>query len=261
MRVHVLASGSTGNAVYIEMGGKRLLVDAGISSRRITAGLHDVGVDPSQLDAIFITHEHRDHIQGLDVFCRRYQRPVYARAGTWDGIGCRDNLPADCRNDLKDSLNLGSLRVDCIPISHDANDPVGFIFRQGESQIANITDIGCINSTLIRSLAGSDIMVLESNHDSEMLKSGPYPPYLKRRISSSNGHLSNLECGRLLSLVEKPSRRIPHVLLAHISQQNNQPQLAMASVEQELRKGGYIPGCDIMLHLTHATSCSSVVLD
>lgn len=258
MQLHVLASGSTGNAVYIELGDKRVLVDAGISCRRITNGLRALGVDPSQLDAVLVTHEHVDHVRGLEVLARRYQLPVYARPAVWSGGDIFDRLPPACCRELGDRLELGRLQVDCVPISHDAADPVGFVFRWGEVQVACVTDVGCINSTLVRALAGSDVMVLEANHDVTMLKEGPYPPYIKKRIAGNRGHLSNLECGRLLALTDKHPRRTPHVFLAHLSRHNNIPSLAVATVEHELRQIGCCPGEDIILHLTHAELCASL---
>ncbi|MDO4540433.1 MAG: MBL fold metallo-hydrolase [Syntrophomonadaceae bacterium] len=258
MQVHVLASGSTGNAVYIAMGDKRVLVDAGISCRRITGGLRELGVDPSQLDAVLITHEHIDHVKGLEVFTRRYRLPVHARPGVWGSGGVFATLPRDCRHELGERLELGRVQIECVPISHDAVDPVGFVFRCGDMQMASITDVGCINGTLISALAGCDIMVLESNHDVTMLKEGPYPPFLKKRISGNKGHLSNLECGRLLTMAEKHPHRTPHVFLAHMSQQNNVPALARATVERELAHSGCRPGEDMILHLTAAQACASL---
>lgn len=254
MQIHILASGSTGNAAFIEMGGHKILIDAGISTRRIERGLAEVGFDPSQLDAILLTHEHSDHIQGLDVLVRRYKIPVYTRPATWEKIPCRDKLPVECCRELSASLNLGSMKIVPFGISHDAVDPIGFCLLQGNAKTVLATDLGQITPTVEAALAYADILILESNHDPIMLKEGPYPTYLKKRISGPQGHLSNQEAGRILA-------RLPHtgtmqVFLAHLSQQNNFPHLAMGTVEEILTQ----QGCDeIVLRRTHPAATASLV--
>jgi phosphoribosyl 1,2-cyclic phosphodiesterase len=254
MQIHILASGSTGNAAFIEMSGYKILIDAGISTRRIEKGLAEVGFDASQLDAILITHEHIDHIQGLDVLVRRYKVPVYTRPATWEKIPCRDKLPRDCCCELESSLDLGPIKIEPFAISHDAADPVGFCLLQARAKTVLATDLGLITPTLAEALAYADTLILESNHDPVMLKEGPYPPHLKKRISGPQGHLSNQEAGNLLASV--PHNGMMQVFLAHLSQQNNFPHLAMSTVSGILQQ----KGCsEIQLRRTHPSSTASLV--
>jgi phosphoribosyl 1,2-cyclic phosphodiesterase len=257
MQIHILASGSTGNAVFIEMGGHKLLIDAGISARRIEKGLAGVGIQVSQLDAILITHEHSDHVQGLDVLVRRHKVPVYTRAATWERIPCRDKLPRECRRELGSSLDLGALKIEPFEISHDAVEPIGFCILQGKIKTVLATDLGKITPTVEVALAYADAVILESNHDPLMLKEGPYPAYLKKRISGPQGHLSNQEAGNVLA-------RIPHagtmqVFLAHLSQQNNHPQLALRTVSEILQQQGCSVGEDVLLKRTYPAATASWV--
>lgn len=254
MQIHILASGSTGNAAFIEMGGHKILIDAGISTRRIEKGLAGVGFDPSQLDAIFITHEHTDHIQGLDVLVRRYKVPVYTRPATWEKIPCRDKLSRECCRELGSSLDLGTMKIVPFAISHDAADPVGFCLLHSRSKTVLATDLGKVTPTVESALAYANHLILESNHDPLMLKEGPYPSYLKKRISGPQGHLSNQEAGILLARI--PHKGVMQVFLAHLSQQNNFPHLAMGTVNGILQQ----KGCgEIMLRRTYPAATASLV--
>ncbi|HWQ75090.1 MAG TPA: MBL fold metallo-hydrolase [Syntrophomonas sp.] len=254
MQIHILASGSTGNAVFIEMGGRKILIDAGISARRIEQGLAEAGSDPSQLDAVLITHEHIDHIRGLDVLVRRYKMPVYTRPATWDKIPCREKLPRECCRELKAGLNMGVLKIEAFGISHDAADPVGFSLLQGETKTVLATDLGKITPVVETALAYADHLILEANHDPIMLREGPYPSYLKQRISGPQGHLSNQEAGRVLARV--PHKGVMHVFLAHLSQHNNLPHLALGTVNGILQQ----QGCDdILVRRTYPASTASLV--
>lgn len=257
MQIHILASGSTGNAVFIEMGGHKILIDAGISTRRIEQGLAAVGIEVSQLDAVLITHEHIDHIKGLDVLVRRYKLPVYTRAATWEKIPCRDKLPQECCCELGDSLDIGSMKIEPFAISHDAVDPVGFILMQGQQKWVLATDLGKITPAVETALAYANTIILEANHDPFMLKEGPYPAFLKKRISGPQGHLSNQEAGELLARVSHsgPMR----VFLAHLSQKNNFPHLALQTVGEILQKNGCDVGEEILLQRTYPTSTASWV--
>lgn len=254
MQIHILASGSTGNAAFIEMGGRKILIDAGISTRRIEKGLAEVGFDPSQLDAVLITHEHIDHIKGLDVLVRRYKVPVYTRPATWEKIPCRDKLPRECCCELGSSLDLGTMKIVPFAISHDAADPVGFCLLHSRSKTVLATDLGKITPTVEAALAYSNHLILESNHDPLMLKEGPYPSYLKKRISGPQGHLSNQEAGILLARVAH--KGVMQVFLAHLSQQNNFPHLAIGTVNGILQE----KDChEIMLRRTYPAATASLV--
>lgn len=257
MQIHILASGSSGNAVFIEMGGQKILIDAGISTRRIEQGLGAVGVQVSQLDAVLLTHEHIDHIKGLDVLIRRYHLPVYARAATWEKIPCRERLPYECCYELGSCLNIGSMKIEPFAISHDAVDPVGFTVLQGQRKWVLATDLGEVTPVVEDALAYADTVILEANHDPEMLRNGPYPHYLKKRISGSQGHLSNQEAGQVLA--RSSHSGIRRVFLAHMSQQNNHPTLAMQTVTDILKQNGCQVGEEILLHRTYPANTASLV--
>ena len=249
MEIHVLASGSTGNATYIRMGDTRLLVDAGISCRRIKQGLAEVGVGPEQLDGIFITHEHRDHVAGLTTLLKKYRLPLYTRPATWQSMYCRDELPAECFRALAVSQEVGGVKAEAFGISHDAADPVGFSFYQRDMKCCVATDLGFVTEDVKKALAHADALVLESNHDVDMLQNGEYPWYLKKRILSNRGHLANTDTGWMLArLPKKPQTQ---VFLAHLSQENNRPELARATVQNILEAHDRQQAQSVTLHLTH----------
>ena len=235
MQVSVLASGSKGNATYIEMDGVRILVDAGISARRIKNALKEMDVDVASLDGIFITHEHRDHIGGLKTLSKQYRLPIFTREATFRNMFCVNEIPGDCFNEIGAGVRLGGIKIDAFNISHDAADPVGFSIN-GSSKCTFATDLGFVTSNVQAAIEQSDILVLEANHDSEMLRNGSYPWSLKQRIMSNRGHLSNIDAAWTLARMKcKPEK----VLLAHLSQENNKPETAIDTVLDILTKQGY----------------------
>ena len=249
MNLHILASGSTGNAIFLEIGDAKILIDAGISARRIEKGLRAVGIEPAALDAILVTHEHSDHVSGLSVFTRKFKAPVYARRRTWDAFQPTHYVEADYRRELGTRLEIGGVRIEPFAISHDAAEPVGYSFYYGDLKCVVATDMGCVSERVEQDIAFADVMVFESNHDVAMLRSGPYPEYLKKRILGTRGHLSNLETGRCLARMGKKSGM--HVFLAHLSQHNNCPDLALSTVEKVLEQQGTRLDQDVFLHLAH----------
>lgn len=249
MKLHVLASGSTGNATCIQFGDTNILVDAGISARRVKNGLDAVGVAVEDISAVFITHEHTDHISGLPMLAQKYHLPIYTRPATLAAMPCRDLLPTECCRELPDSLDIGSLKIEPFSISHDAADPVGFNFYYGQSKCSFATDIGYVTDSVRTRLENSDVLVFESNHDVDMLQTGSYPWYLKKRILGTRGHLSNNDCGWTLSRLLK--KQHTDVFLAHISKENNRPDVAEATVGGILSEAGYTLGKDITLHVTY----------
>ena len=258
MQLHILASGSTGNAVFLEIGGVRFLVDAGISARRVEKGLRGVGLDPSDLDAILVTHEHSDHVSGLPVFTRKFKVPVFTRRRTWDAFQPKHHVEAEFRRELGNRLEIGGVFVEPFAISHDAAEPVGYSFRHGDMKCVVATDMGCVSERVEQDIANADLMVLESNHDVTMLRNGPYPDYLKKRIMGNRGHLSNLDTGRCLARIGKKTGM--HVFLAHLSQHNNCPDLALSTVQQVLDRQGVRLEQDLFLHLTHPSDTVSFTL-
>ncbi|HZK42911.1 MAG TPA: MBL fold metallo-hydrolase [Syntrophomonadaceae bacterium] len=257
MQVHVLASGSSGNAVYFQMGKTRILIDAGITARRIEQGLDKVGVKASELDAILVTHEHLDHVKGIDVLVRRHHIPVFARPKTWEMIKCRDNLPSNCVKCLDSDLELPDMYIKPFPISHDAVDPVGFCLYNQNRKYVLATDLGVVTEVVEDAINMADLVILESNHDLAMLRNGSYPRFLKKRIESCEGHLSNVEAGQLLAKVNKKPNM--SVFLAHLSQENNMRHVAENTVTHILKESGCVVGEDIILHRTYPNTISSFI--
>ena len=222
LRVAVLASGSKGNAAYIELDGVRLLIDAGISARRITRSLADLGVDAASLDGVFVTHEHSDHIKGLPTLLKQYRLPLFAPPATLRAIGESLAVPEDTFTPLAGDVMLGSVAVKSFSTLHDAASPVGYAVCG-----ALATDLGFLTNDVMAAIEGSDVLILEANHDRELLQSGSYPWRLKQRILSNRGHLSNSAAAWALVRLKKRPRA---VFLAHMSQENNRPELVEETV-------------------------------
>lgn len=226
-----LFSGSSGNASYIGTDKTHILIDAGLTGKAIEKSLKEIGQDPSLLDGILITHEHDDHIRGAGVLSRRYNIPIYANQETWVAMESRLGEISSHNIRIFDramDFYIKDINIQPFGIPHDAVDPVGFCFFNKGKKISIATDLGHTNSRIINTVIDSDLVVLEANHDVGMLKSGSYPMYLKKRILGSNGHLSNEDAG--LALVKMITDKLTHVLLAHLSGENNIPQLAYQTV-------------------------------
>lgn len=236
--LHTLASGSSGNALLLSCGDTHLLVDAGISCRRITAGLRELGLAPEDLAAILITHTHTDHIAGLQTLLKRTDIPIAATAQTGRGLayrlaGVEDRLLElpPCR-----PVDLGCCAVTSFPTSHDAPGACGFRFDTEDGGVGVLTDTGYVTDEAADILPGVDLAVLETNHDIETLRSGPYPYYLKQRILGSEGHLSNEDAARFaVTLAEAGASEL---VLAHLSKENNTPAMARNAVEIALSAAG-----------------------
>ena len=233
-QVVMLASGSKGNAALISTDSQRFLVDVGISCRELVKRMQQVGAAPEELDGVFVTHEHVDHVKGIVTFAKKYQVPLYASQGTWRAVISRypELNRANCRL-TGQRLLVGDVSVACFATSHDAAQPQGysFLWRSGETKCTYVTDTGFVTPTVREAVQGSDVLVLEANHDVEMLKNGSYPYELKQRILGTRGHLSNNTAGQFLLQLEKMPRRI---FLAHLSEQNNLPKLALDTVKNIL---------------------------
>ena len=205
-----LVSGSAGNSIYISCGGVKLLVDCGVSAARVEAGLREIGVSVDDLDGILITHEHVDHVRGLGVLCRKHGVPVYANEGTWNGIMAKDSrIPARCVRTFYtgEDFYIGDVNIHPFSIPHDALEPVGYAFSCKGLKCAVATDIGHIESTWIEAVSGCQALVLEANHDIDMVQMGPYPQRLKQRILGRNGHLNNEDSAKALLELEKTGTR------------------------------------------------------
>ena len=240
MRMCPLASGSSGNCIYIGSSGTHLLVDIGISGKKAESALNTIGLTGKDINGILITHEHSDHIQGLGVFSRKYGIPMYATWATIEAIGSIKSLGNIDSSLFKivradEIFNVGDITINPMHISHDAADPVAYRLSCGGKNMAVCTDLGCYNDYTVDCLTGMDAMGLEANHDIRMLEQGPYPYPLKRRILGELGHLSNEASGRLLSSVLNDTIR--KIFLGHLSLENNYPDLAFESVRMEITMG------------------------
>ena len=233
-----LASGSKGNAILVCSHKTRILLDSGLSAKELVRRLELTGVKAGQLDAVVISHEHTDHVRGLGTLSRRFDLPVYLSQGTLD------NLPAEIGQlaDVKlfqpgNSFVIGDLKIKPFAISHDAQDPAGFVLEHEAHRLGVCTDLGVATQLVRTRLHGCQGLVLEANHDPELLLNGPYPLPLKQRIRSRHGHLSNAESFELLQSITHTALQI--VLFAHLSEVNNQPDLVLRSSRDFLNDVGW----------------------
>ena len=239
MRFIPLCSGSSGNATYVEAGNARVLVDAGLSCRRLCQLMQQVEVDPATLTAILVTHEHVDHVKGAAVLSRKYHIPVYANADTWDSMqaALSDVYPPQrCVFQSDKPFYLKKLCVFPFTTPHDAAHSVGFTLSDGVSKCGVCTDLGHVDQRIIEILSDCGLVLIEANHDVDMLMAGPYPYNLKQRILSGRGHLCNEDCGK--ALAQLYGRGLRHAILGHLSAENNFPPLAIATVRGVLKDNG-----------------------
>lgn len=248
-----LASGSSGNAQYIGNDNTKLLLDAGLSGKYIQAGLEGIGIDAKDLDGILVTHEHSDHIKGIGVLMRRFNVPLYVTEGTWRGMENKIGKVTIedvhiIKNDAK--FMIKDIEIKAYPVSHDANDPVGYTFQNGSGKIGVITDLGHYTEDILSEIRTCDLVMLEANHDIEMLQMGNYPYYLKRRILSEVGHLSNEMSGEIACDIVR-NGKAKNILLGHLSRENNFPDLAYETVKSVMERQGIRVGDDVMLGMTY----------
>lgn len=240
MRLISIASGSSGNCIYVGSDHTHILVDAGISNKRIEQGLNDFGIKGSEINGILITHEHSDHTKGLGVLARKHGVPIYGTQETLCEISSMKYLGEYPRELLRPiapdvDFKIGDLEVQPFSIDHDASNPVAYRICNDKKTVAVATDMGHYDQYIIDHLQCLDALLLEANHDVNMLQTGPYPYYLKRRILSDNGHLSNENAGRLLSHILHDNMK--QILLGHLSKENNYEALAYETVKLEINQG------------------------
>lgn len=237
MRMCSIASGSSGNCIYIGSDTTHLLVDAGISGKKVMQGVESLGIRMDELNGILITHEHIDHVSGLGVLARKYHLPIYATEGTIQAIKKVNSLGVIDEDlfqviQVQDKFTIQDITVNSMKISHDAAEPVAYRFYSDGKKAAVITDLGTYDDYIVDNLRGMDALLMEANHDIHMLEVGPYPYYLKQRILGEHGHLCNEASGRLLSAVLHDN--IKAVMLGHLSKENNMPELAYETVRLEI---------------------------
>ncbi len=247
-RLCPIASGSSGNCTYIEADETRFLVDIGISGKKVMMGLETIDVDPASINGILVTHEHSDHIKGIGIYSRKYHIPIYTTQKTWDkllgdqmiGKIHEDNI---CVIEKNTYFTVGGLKIKPYEIYHDAVDPVGYVFEYQNKKMALVTDLGKVDEHILSHLQDVDGMLLEFNHDVRMLEAGSYPFQLKKRILSDFGHLNNEAAAK--ALVDCYHSGLKWVVLAHLSQDNNLPDLAYLTAEQALEAQQIKVGRDI----------------
>jgi phosphoribosyl 1,2-cyclic phosphodiesterase len=243
LRFTSLASGSSGNATLVEARSgederpTRVLVDCGLTLRRLTAALAERGCTPSDLDAIFVTHEHSDHLGGVLALQRRHGTPVWSSAGTWATAMARAGDAAPAANRAADGIGItiGALELLPFKVPHDAAEPLQLVCRVGQARLGIVTDLGEPNDAVASALQGCAALLLECNHDRTMLEEGPYPLWLKRRIGGVRGHLANEQSAALLDACCHDGLR--HVVAAHLSRHNNHPSHALTALQSALHDG------------------------
>lgn len=260
MKFCSLYSGSSGNSLFVSNNSTKILIDAGLSGKKIQSALDAIAEDPRGIGAIMVTHEHSDHIHGVGVLSRRFDLPVYANQKTWEAMKKDLGKIADHNIrifDFEKPFNIQDLQIEAFKTSHDAADSAGFVISDGKNQLGIATDSGMITPEMRSALCGCDLVVLESNHDVSMLEAGSYPFYLKQRIKSDFGHLSNETAGDLaLALVEDGTRQL---VLAHLSQENNYPLLAYETTARILNQAGVVIDRDVKLCVAKRSCVSETI--
>ena len=229
-----LYSGSSGNCSLIQTNTTKILVDAGQSAKKIEKSLIDLNIDPFSINGILITHEHSDHIKGLGIFSKKFHIPVYANLETWEAMPSQKEKVED--QNIKvfsfQKFFIGDIEIRPFPIPHDAANPCGFNIYNGNKKMSVVTDIGHVDNKILEHLSNSSFMLLEANYEPQILKYSKYPYLLKARISGPNGHLSNGDAGQTISLLAR--KGLNKVMLGHLSNENNFPELAYKTVVEKL---------------------------
>lgn len=258
-----IVSGSSGNSTYVGTDDTHILIDAGVSGIRIEKGLKSsANITGNEIDGIFVTHEHTDHICGVGVLSRRFDIPIYATTKTWEEMD-RTNAIGDIKKHNRktiypdENIILNDMVLNPFSIPHDAVDPVGYTVEARDVKISVTTDLGHINDNIINHIMDSDILLIESNHDIEMLKNGPYPYYLKQRILSQDGHLSNVLAGELIC--HAFCDRLKHVYLGHLSKENNRPLIALDTVRTIVSANSKIMEKQLKIHLAERDYASELL--
>ncbi len=251
LSVTTLYSGSKGNSILVRTADTNILFDAGLSCGMLCKSLASVGISPDNLNSVFITHEHSDHVSALDVFSKHYSVPIHVTEQSYHGIKCNQQVTKI--HDPLYSVSFNDCEISSFVTPHDSRMSVGFIVRTDFGNIGIVTDLGYMPDEIIETLSYCDTIILESNHDEKMLINGPYPPSLKKRILSDFGHLSNKNCAEAAGYLASCGTK--NIMLAHLSEHNNTPELAYTETRRKLDSLGYS-----FVNLKVASGCSATVL-
>jgi phosphoribosyl 1,2-cyclic phosphodiesterase len=256
----VLASGSTGNALYVGTEKTKLLVDTGLSGKAMESLFKEINREIKEISGILVTHEHSDHIKGLGVLARRYQIPIYANEKTWKAMNhLVGEIPTEQKFifNMETTIQFGDIEVESFGVSHDAAEPMFYVFHHNGKKFVTITDTGYVSDRMKGIISNADMYIFESNHDVEMLRMGKYPWSIKRRILSDVGHVSNEDAA--LAMADVIGDKTKRIYLAHLSQDNNMKELAKMSVTQTLEGKGFEVGTQFALHHTDPQKPTDIV--
>lgn len=244
IKIVPLFSGSSGNSVFLRFGRTRVLIDVGRSTKQIVAALEQIGEDPTQVDGVLITHDHSDHLSGLDVFVRKFGIHVYASEATWRGIHMSEAKPhAEALDHVIEpwrSFSIGEVEITPFPTPHDARGSLGYRLSALGKTVSVATDLGHFSEDVRRAVTGSEAVLIEANYNYDMLISGPYPWSLKRRVGGDRGHLCNRDCAEAIRYLYDSGTR--HFILGHLSQENNSPTVARNEITDYLTQYNLIAG-------------------
>ena len=262
LRFISFGSGSSGNCYLLTTPTDGLLIDIGVGLRSLKKNFRDYGLSFSQVHHVLVTHDHADHIKSVGSFSKDQHVPVYTTKVVHEGITknycVQQKVPSDYVNDVEKgtSFTIGDFMITSFGVQHDSSDNVGYMVEAEGTAFCVITDAGYVTDEMKEYISKADYLVIEANHDVEMVKNGPYPAFLKERILSHTGHLSNVECGE--ALVENMSEHLKHVWLCHLSEENNHPELARKTVEAILRSHGIVAGADLQLEVLKRKSPTGI---
>ena len=250
MRVCNLASGSSGNCTYIESENAKILIDNGKSLQYVLSALAELNVNPEEIDAILVTHEHSDHIKGIEKFARTYNTKIYAHMNISEIVKHQIHVDNELFNFFEDDFEIHDLKITPFPLPHDSKHCVGYRVSESDAIISVCTDLGHFSDATFETIKSSALIYLEANYDPEMLLAYPnYPPFLKRRINGPNGHLSNLNCAKAIEKLVYAGTRM--IVLSHISEHSNTTNLAVGTIANYLQSKNIIPNVNVRLDIAH----------
>ena len=262
LRFISFGSGSSGNCYYLATATDGLMIDIGVGLRTLKKNCRDYGIQLASVKHLLVTHDHADHIKSVGSFSYDYHLPVYATKAVHTGIDHNYCITRKVADEMKkcitvgDTFTLGEFKVRPFAVPHDASENVGYEIEVEGVTFVIITDAGSVTDEMKETIARADYLVIEANHDEEMVENGPYPAFLKKRILSASGHMSNKVCGQLIA--ENMTEKLKHVWLCHLSEENNHPELARKTVEAIMRSYGIIPGKDVELDVLRRTMPTGV---